>query len=303
MVKKAKTYIYPLLGASYDVWFARLAGHGLGNCFYNYFHAVVLAEKSGGTLIAPPWEALKIGPLLRGDASNRLYWGLFQSIAEEIKGAKKLFILLAQYRHRNIVEIDGKRVNPLALGKLNFITSSLYTFKGLHEHRELIRNRLIMIVKDPLPPHHSWGKGNFIAAHIRLGDFSQVKDMDALLSGKANVRIPLEWYMRVLKSLRKKYPDMPIKLFSDGSDADLRPLTDMGATVFRSGSDIQDLLMMSSASILVGARSTYSRWACFLGNMPSIWLQTEIEDEQPSSTEVPFLFVPFREDSPSLAGI
>jgi len=40
------TVLYPVLGTDVaDLWFLRLSGCGLGNCFYTYFHAVTLAEK------------------------------------------------------------------------------------------------------------------------------------------------------------------------------------------------------------------------------------------------------------------
>src|ERR1700690_1725111 len=88
------TVIYPVLGSSVDLWFVRISGHGLGNCFYTYFHAVALADKHGAALIAPPWFCLKIGPLLRGSASKRLYWRMFTPFAGDIRGIRKLLTLL-----------------------------------------------------------------------------------------------------------------------------------------------------------------------------------------------------------------
>ena len=58
-----------------------------------------------------------------------------------------------------------------------------------------------------------------------------------------------------------------------------------------------DLLMMSGASILVGSNSTYSRWAAFLGDMPSIWLRgakiaKDFAEERPTSPSTPILYAP-----------
>ena len=78
------------------------------------------------------------------------------------------------------------------------------------------------------------------------------------------------------------------------------PLLEMGATLYRSGSDMTDLLAMSGASILVGSNSTYSRWAVFLGDMPSIWVKREVQEEKPSGAETPILYVPIDATDPAL---
>jgi hypothetical protein len=57
---------------------------------------------------------------------------------------------------------------------------------------------------------------------------------------------------------------------------------------------------MAGASILVGSNSTYSRWAAFLGNMPSIWLKTSVEAEKPSADETPILYTSLDCTEPAL---
>jgi hypothetical protein len=106
--------------------------------------------------------------------------------------------------------------------------------------------------------------------------------------------------LNVVKALQKRYPDRPIYIFSDGKEKELQPLLALGAKLYRSGSDITDLLAMSAASILVGSNSTYSRWAVFLGNMPSIWVKKDVEEERPSDRETPILYVPIDDTEPAL---
>jgi hypothetical protein len=155
----------------------------------------------------------------------------------------------------------------------------------------MIRDRLLSIIDDRIPAEHSWGRSGFVAVHVRLGDFVAPLDTKSLLSGKANVRIPLEWYVKVVRELRAANPTRDIYIFSDGKDEELAPLLNLGAKPYRSGSDIQDLLALSSASMLVGSNSTYSKWAAFLGDMPSIWVKKLVAEEKPSAAETPLLHV------------
>jgi hypothetical protein len=110
----------------------------------------------------------------------------------------------------------------------------------------------------------------------------------------------MSWYINLTRALRKRYGDKPIYIFSDGDEKLLKPILDQGAILYRTGSDMTDLLAMSGASILVGSNSTYSRWAAFLGNMPSIWLKTVVELEKPSAPATPILCVPLDSAEPAL---
>jgi hypothetical protein len=295
------TLIYPVLGTDVvDLWFMRVSGYGLGNCFYSYFHAVVLAEKYRAAIIAPPWFSLKMGPLLRGERSKRLYWRMFRPFAGEIHGIKKLRTLLRSYRKRVIVTV-GESMEPVVVrGALNFVVSGKFTFCGLHAHRALIRDRLMGTVNDAAPANHIWGGGSYIAVHIRLGDFAEAAEHSVVNTTQGNLRIPMIWYMNLTRALRKRYRDKPIYIFSDGDEKTLRPILDQGATLYRSGSDMTDLLALAGASILVGSNSTYSRWAAFLGNMPSIWLKTAASVEKPSAPDAPILYVPIDSAEPAL---
>jgi len=288
------TLVYPFLGTDVaDLWFMRLSGCGLGNCFYTYFHAVALAEKYGAKIIAPPWFSLKIGPLLRGERSKRFYWQMFKPYSGDIHGIGKLVTLLRMYRKRVVLKVGEPAEPVIVKGALNFVVSSRFTFVGLHAHRPAIRQRILGTINDPVPENHRWGSGGYIAIHIRLGDFSEVP-ADTLVSEahpSPSFRIPLSWYTNLTRALRKRYRDKPILIFSDGERKTLAPVLDQGAELYRSGSDMTDLLAMAGASILVGSNSTYSRWAAFLGNMPSIWLKTVADAEKPSDPEVPILYL------------
>ncbi len=295
------TVVYPVLGTDVcDLWFMRVSGWGLGNCFFTYFHAVTLADAHGAALITPPWFSLKIGPLVRRERSKRSYWGVFRPFAGEIVGLEKLLLLLRTYRRRVRVDVGGMTPPVLVEGALNLVASRKFTFVGLHAYRARIRERMLGMVNDPLPPNHRWGSGGYIALHVRLGDFVTLAPAAVVDAVQGNVRIPMSWYVNVLTALQRRYGDTPVRVFSDGEEDALRPLLDRGATLERTGSDMTDLLALSGASLLVGSNSTYSRWAAFLGDMPSIWLQTTTRPEKPSAADTPILYVPLDAAEPAL---
>jgi hypothetical protein len=87
-----------------------------------------------------------------------------------------------------------------------------------------------------------------------------------------NTRIGLDWYLSVIKSLRSHFGQLPVDVFSDGSDEELRPLTSLSGVTRRTfGSSIGDILALSSSAILVASGSTFSMWASYLGRQPVVW--------------------------------
>ena len=283
---------YPQLGAFRDLVCFRLSGSGLGNSFYNYFHAYVLTRKHGGQLIRPPWPSLKVGPILRSETRKRFYVGLFHVLDDEISGAKKLITLANSWPNANRVTVDHTGTSPVAPAGLNLISSKSFTFHGLSDYRSEIRARLLKMIREPTPIDFCWGASGHIACHVRLGgDFAPAIDIAELNRGVSNRRIPISWYAGILKRLKNEYPDKRIFVVSDGRPVELRDLLALGAELPPTTSDIGDLLTLSSASILVGSNSTFSRWAAFLGNMPSIWI-AKTEDARDMCDGPPISFIP-----------
>jgi hypothetical protein len=107
-------YVRKKTSSRYDLWFLRMSGSGLGNCFYNHYQAVALAERCNARVIVPPWFSVKIGPMLRGQSGKRFYLGMFKPYRGDIGGLRKLWILLSRYWRRNMVEVDGSRPRNFA---------------------------------------------------------------------------------------------------------------------------------------------------------------------------------------------
>ncbi|MGE4047308.1 MAG: hypothetical protein AB7F35_20770 [Acetobacteraceae bacterium] len=286
------TLVYPTLPARYDLGFARIVGHGLGNCLYTYFHAVILAKEIHAQLLAPTWPSLRIGPLLRWERSFRRYSKMFRAHPDEISGLAKTKHLLLGWPRRHRVPVGPGYRGTLRPNQMNVVITKDWTFSGLHEHRETIRRRLLEMLATPPATPPNWGARNYVAVHIRLGDFAVARPED-LTSGRVhNLRIPLEWYEQVIRRVRAVFPELPVRIFSDGKDNELRDvLRIQGTTLWREPDDVGDLLAMAQAKLLIGSNSTFVRWSAFLGNMPSVWFRTERLPEKYSDDAVPTLHV------------
>lgn len=283
--------IYPRLDASKDIGVVRIAGAGIGNCLYAYFHAYVFAQQTGAPLIHPAWTTLKIGPLLRRERSKRFNIGLFRAPPGEITRLRKLLLLMrgAISHQRPVAGCAECEVTANSY----FMTFACrnFSFAKLHPWRSRIRERFLAMVRNPIGHPVRWGRQDYIAVHVRLGDFP-VADQDELENGYEVRRIPLSWYEAVIRRLRETFPDLPVHIFSDGHDEELADLLQVdGVNLRREPNDLADLVALAEARILVGSHSTFSRWAAFLGDMPTIWFRRNVEPERPTSADVPILYV------------
>lgn len=294
-MKSRSPIIYPLLGSSIDAGWLRVSGHGLGNSFYSYFHSFIIGIQEGAKIISPPWASVKPRRILLGRVSERSYFGLMAPAADELVGLQKFTSLLRPRRFLNANDVDV----TLSESHLNIVYCKPFRFGRLKNYRDEVRGRLIEIAQN-LDVAPQWGAGSYIAAHIRLGDFGPEITEAELQSGQANRRIPLAWYRAVLARISARHPGIPIRVVSDGTDEELDALLGDGVEVLRTGSDLGDLFALAGASVLVGSNSTFSRWAAFLGDMPSVWLAKPLPDEKPTSEGTPIAYASLSGDMQDL---
>ena len=292
MREHATPWIYPSLPGGPDYGIIRIAGAGIGNCLYVYFHAVVLAKQANGRIIAPTWSSIKIGPLLRMERSLRRYGTIFRAHADEVHGPMKAVRLASLWPGHTRIKLGTGQPVSIPPARLIIIQAQEFSFEGLHQHRVMIRDRLLEILVTPPEIRPNWGAGDYAAVHIRLGDFVPAQP-DQIMTGRVpNMRISLAWYEQVIRRIRAVLPDLPIHILSDGREQELAELLALkGVSLRREPTDIADLLALAQAKLLVGSNSTFSRWAAFLGDMPSIWLKTKLLPERPTSDRTAILYV------------
>ena len=280
--------IYPSLPAPLDLGHLRINGAGLGNCLFAYCRAVLLAEREGRRMIAPSWRSLPINARLRGAGRIRHYHRMLRPHPDELAGVAKtaaLTALLPFAERRLVGAADAPRGSRRPLIVLR---SEDFSFTDLQPHRATLRQRLLAIMRQPPAGPVAWGGERHIAVHVRLGDFDLAPAEGADTSGTPNTRLPLDRYVTVIRRLRALRPDLPVRIFSDGSDAELTPLLAFDhVSRARAVDDANELIAMAGAALFVGSHSTFSRWAVFLGIMPTIWHAQPLRRDSPADARVP----------------
>jgi hypothetical protein len=259
--KSKNIYAFPALGSGGDCGLFRLGGTGLGNLLFTWARCLVLARRHGLRRIAPTWPQLCRRPWLCSEPDKRIYHDLFQPADDEITGFARLKLLAT-----------APRLPESVLGT-QIPAGSVVVFRGmkgflapvLGEH-ELLRTELLKIVRERHKAALHQGFVPKIAVHVRLGDFHSGNPAEG------NRRIGLDWYTTILSNLRTSLGNLPVAVFSDGTDAELAPLLEL-ENVSRAGfgSSIADILALSQARVLVTSGSTFSMWSAFLGQNPTVW--------------------------------
>ena len=91
--------------------------------------------------------------------------------------------------------------------------------------------------------------------------------------GERNVRLPLDWYIRIGLQLREAV-DCQFVLLSDGSIDELKPLLNALKPIHLIGEayqDMADALIMARSDLVICSNSTYCRLALFLNDRPYVW--------------------------------
>jgi len=104
-----------------------------------------------------------------------------------------------------------------------------------------------------------------IALHVRWGDYLNLRHIYGEISAA--------YYRRALDLLERQFGPRPVWLFSDdpaGAAEFLSTAIDIDrvAESPEHSTPLENLLLLSGASALVGANSTFSWWAAFLGQRP-----------------------------------
>jgi hypothetical protein len=223
-------------------------------------------------MLATTWAQVKIGPLLRREADLRTYHNLFRHRPDEITGLRRLWLRASVTEREEPTNLENR---PDVSGSETVIVrfdgwrDCFQPLNGwdewlAQELRAITRRRWLQEADSvPIVP---------VAINVRCGDFAVPKNPKELCT-RAGVRTPLSWFIDSLHAIRQAAgADLAAYVVSDGTDQELGPLLACN-NVFRvrPGSAISGLLFLARARVLIGAGgSSFSAWASFLGQMPTI---------------------------------
>ena len=261
-------YVYPKLSKN-DWLIVRLGGSGLGNILFPYARAISFAKKNNFKVIWPTWPSIKIGPFLRREKDKRFYNDLFTNNSGYIDGIKKIYLLLAKKKISEKFFTSNSNLN--SNNEIIIFQGMDNNFKGIIHDRDIIKEDIIRNLAPKNKLVLQFNAENSICMHVRLGDF-QKSGYDKLLAGNNNTSIPIEWYVKIGKSIREIVNKcVKIYVFSDGTDDELKQLLELKNIERKTfGTSIADIIAMSKAKLFISSRSTFSDWARFLGGMTTI---------------------------------
>ena len=266
---------------------------GLGNMLFCWARAEVFARAHDLPILAPQWAKFnRLGPWARREKDKRYYINLFSNTGY-VTGCSRWWILLTK---RRLPESGFLQNNQFASAKGG--GTVVFEFTGMEDFfapflssQVYIRERLYAIVHPKITASVEASVSTpFMGVHIRRGDFKR--------NGHA---IPLEWYARAIDFAKSNIKidgvdvkELPVRVFTDDVPGAMEffkaQITNL--EVMPNTSALQDLLSLSKASLVIGtSRSTFSMWAVFLGQMPSVWHPSDIPPRMlVKENEVPYIY-------------
>lgn len=268
MLHKARFLVYPQLPKA-----------GLGNMLLVWARAILFAHINSLPVVTPAWGKFTIGPYLRGERDKRYYGHLFSNHDY----VSRLNFLLAHLKKIHIhynpvlskIEIShlGSQPSEFHLFTFNQLPHWSDYFVDLKEHQPIIKDKLLSSIRPSILTAISERQTPQIGIHIRMGDFRALKPEEdfTILGG---VRTPFSWFIRVINVIRGIAGfDVPVTIFSDGYDRELSELLKLSYVCRAStASALSDMLTLSRSKLLIASSgSTFSSWASYLGQCPTIW--------------------------------
>jgi hypothetical protein len=246
---------------------AVLPNAGLANKLFVWAKAEVFATLNDMPSDTIGWTWPKIGPLLRGERSLRMYGRHFRSR----KWACSITLATGFFAGKLVIEPEVALL-PSRPGR----GSQTYVFKDVpswrdhfgdvRNHRDFIRDRLLVIIRDQYKRELDTLRPPVVAVHVRRGDFRSLR-VGEDFAHVGGVRTADQYFVDLIEQIRHVSGwEVPVTVFSDGTNDEIAVLTRMsGVTRSPATSDVVDLLLMAKARIIIpSAGSAFGEWAAFL---------------------------------------
>jgi len=249
---------------------ARLLRAGLANRLFPWARCRIYARAHGVQMLAQQWAQVPLGTLLRGEKDLRTYTNLFQPHSADIGGLKSAYIRM---RARKLPE-PGSLVSPVSRPPglhLVVFEGMRGQFAPINPWHALLHDELLAITRPQWREKARAVPGPFIGLHVRRGDFQRISGATDLAKAD-NTMTPTRWFVDTLRAARDALPSpLPAVVTSDGTDEELRELlAEPGIQRVDTGSAIGDLLVLARSRVLLASGSSFSAWASFLGQMPTL---------------------------------
>jgi hypothetical protein len=253
--------------------FADLPRTGLGNMLLVWARALVFAHLNDLPLIVGPWAQLRIGPFLRREKRKRLYLGFFEDQSPVGRLEKRVALgLSTRILEPPITTLPPAERRGGRLYVFNALPHWSEHFQGIKEHRDRVRDALFAMLSRRTRAALSKLEAPVVGLHVRMGDYRALKPGEDFKTAGLT-RTPLGHFVDVIEALRKAHGSrLPVTLFSDGHDHELRELLAIpGVKRAPASSDIVDMLLLARSRVIVcSAGSTFSYWSAFLADAPVI---------------------------------
>jgi hypothetical protein len=259
---------------------SKVPNAGLGNMLLVWARAVAFAHLNDLPMQAPDWKTLHIGPWLRREKCKRYYGNFFhnrnyQSIfVSNLKHFGKPKII---HSNPSITRLDLSHSDFQAVGQHIFLFDQMPPwqdyFQGIKELQPVVHQALLNDIHPSILKTILERSTPEIGIHIRLGDYSKPEGRENF-AVQRNVSTPIDWYISALKTIRKRAGrDIPAMIFSDGRPAELSPILQLpNVSLSPETSALSDMLTLSRSKLIIGtAHSSFSAWAAYLSQCPSIW--------------------------------
>jgi hypothetical protein len=256
-----------------------MRGAGLGTRLFTWARCALYAQEHGVPMLAPRWVQPRLGPLLRGGIDMRSYTrqilllGLFKAAPGDITGLQAARL---RARAPRLPEPERWQQKPsTAAPGTGLVVFSGYGqgFQDLNGYDHLLLECLRAITQERWLTLVDQVTEPFIGINVRLGNDFRTAQSTQDYYTKGAIKTPLDWYIASLQQVRR-YIGQPVKaiVVSDGTPAALSPLLELeNVSFWRPGCAISDLLTLGKAKVLLAAGgSSFSAWAAFLGQMPTI---------------------------------
>jgi len=253
--------------------YPRFRPFGLGNMLFPWARCELFAKRHNAAMIAPQWTKPKLGPLLRRERDWRYYTGIFDS-RSYVHGPKRLALLALARKFDEDHAQDALEESSTTRPKVVVFRMIGDMFLPLLGHRDFLRQRLLEILREPVRQRLEsqpvdWG----IAVHIRRGDMRVLKYGEAYPKGIC-VATSLDWFIGAVRAVRRiAGSDVPVRVFSDGKAEELAPLLALpNVSMSEHNPAIVDIFLLSRSPVVITTcGSTFSGWACYLGEPVSLW--------------------------------